>query len=693
MAVKGSFSTNKIGNFYLKFSWERTGYDEAKSETYIKYELVAHNTAGMYRSIWGRKLIVNGKTVYEKAAVAASEKAYYDGDIVTSGTATITGNSEGNASFSASFEGGVGQYPNSNCTGSGSWTLDRLNRYASFTEHRIAGKSSSSITVTWGADKDIDYSEYSLNGGNWTHAPAPPYTISGLAPATQYTIKTRIKRADTQMWTESGTLTETTYARTTPSIWVTGRSSTSISVGASCNVDCHNTNFRIRRHDRDWGSAQSGTTFSNLESNTTYVVGVWTQGVASGEWGSAEVWIATFPQTIPDIWQTGKTSTSVSVDSNCNVSVNHTAYRIRRHDGSWGNWQSGGYFGNLEPNTTYEVQVEKRGSDSGEYGYDTVGITTHYQTIPNIWQTSRTSTSVSVDSNCNVTTNHTAYRIRRHDGNFGSWQSHNVFTGLTPNTSYEVQVERRGTNSGEYGYASVWITTFQQTIPTITFRSNTVKSITVDSNCNVAVSRTAYRIKKSSDTNYGVWQDSNVFSNLVYNTAYDIQVEKRGTESGETAIATLSRVSTLDIARITNYNQYWNVEEPITFAVTNVGNCVMRLYLLYNNVEIIYRNNINLTNGQYVFTLTTEEKNQLYSLAAGETNPDFKFVLKSYYEGVIVGSDSDKNVSIEFPTKAWTKINEVWKRALVWGRPSAEAPWRQCVPWVDVDGNKNWKRI
>lgn len=608
MAVKGSFSTNKIGSFYLKFSWERTGYDEAKSEHYIKYELVAHNTAGMYRSIYGRELIVNGKTVHSKSAVESSKQSYYDGDVVTSGTATITGDSEGNASFAASFEGGVGQYPNPNCTGSGNWNLDKLNRYANFTEHRIAGKSSTSITVTWGANKAIDYSEYSLNGGGWMYAPAPPYTISGLAPATQYSIKTRIKRADTQMWTESDLLWETTHARTTPSIWVTGRSSTSISVAMSCNVACHNTNFRIRKHDGDWGPEQSGTTFSNLEPDTTYVVGVWTQGIASGEWGNAEIWVATFPQTIPSIWQTGRTSTSVSVDSNCNVATNHTAYRIRRHDGNWGNWQG-----------------------------------------------------------------------------------HNVFVGLTPNTTYEVQVEKRGSDSGEYGYASVWITTFQQTIPTITFRSNTVKSITVDSNCNVAVSHTAYRIKKSSDANYGAWQDSNIFDGLTYNTAYAIQVEKRGTESGETAIATLNRVSTLDIARITDYNQYWSVEEPITFNISNAGNCVMRLYLLYNNVEIIYRNNISPTNGQYVFTLTTEEKNQLYSLVAGETNPDFKFILRSYYEGVIVGSDSDKKVSIEFPTKVWTKINGTWKRALVWGRPSATMPWKQCTPWVKI--NNTWKRI
>ena len=113
----------------------------------------------------------------------------------------------------------------------------------------------------------------------------------------------------------------------------------------------------------------------------------------------------------------------------------------------------------------------------------------------------------------------------------------------------------------------------------------------------------------------------------------------------------------------------------------------------YNNVEIIYRNNITITNGQYIFELTTEEKNQLYSLAAGETNPDFKFVVKSYYDSVLVGADSGKAVLIEFPTKAWVKINGVWKRALVWGRPTINEPWRQSLPWVDVEKNKNWKRI
>ena len=169
-------------------------------------------------------------------------------------------------------------------------------------------------------------------------------------------------------------------------------------------------------------------------------------------------------------------------------------------------------------------------------------------------------------------------------------------------------------------------------------------------------------------------------------------MKKYGAESGEGDWKNLT-VTTLDVARITNYNSAWNVEEPITFDINNAGNCAMRLYLLYNDVEIMYRTDIKPVNGKYTFTLTTSEKNDLYTLAAGVTNPNFKFVLKSYLANTLVGSDSGKAVNIEFPTKAWTKVGTTWKRALVWGRTSANAAWRQCMPWVDVNKNKNWRRI
>lgn len=468
--------------------------------------------------------------------------------------------------------------------------------------------------------------------------------------------------------------------------YISGRTSSSLKVKWNANHTVSNVYYSV--NGGGWVET-SGLeyTIPNRAANTQYGIRTKIIRASTGlECISGTIYGTTFPTTVAGIWLAGKSSTHIVVDSNCNVAVRSTRYRI-----NWGAWQTSNAFYNLAPNTQYYLEVEKVASESGEAGYAGMYITTHQQTIASISLASKTSTSVTVNSSCNVAVSSTRYRIKVHNGNWGNWQTSNVFTGLSPATTYVVQVEKVASASGEAGYAEYWVDTYNTTIPSISLVGTTIKTITVTSSCNVEASSVRYRIR-TENSDFGAWQSSPIFTNLVYNTAYLIQVEYIGTASGEAGYASVW-ATTLDIARITTYDNYWNVEESITFNITNSGNCVMRLYLLYNGVEIIYRNNITLTNGQYIFTLTTEEKNQLYSLAAGETNPDFKFVLRSYYDSVLVGSDSQKIVFIEFPTKAWTKIDGIWKRALVWGRPSADAPWRQCLPWVDINGNKDWKRI
>ena len=695
MAVKGSFNTDKVGDFYFTVSWNRSGYSAAKNEHYIDYSVVAHNAAGKYRTVYLKKLIINQAMPLNDAGVAGSGKAYYDGDTVTSGTVTVgSSNTSGDGSLAISFEAGVGSYPGSNCSGSDSWTLDRIPRTTTL-EYEEGTKGSTHFYINWSTSHTIDDLEYSLNNGSWTNASmdAHYFYVGSLSPNTAYNIKCRARRKDTQVWTTGSNIKITTYKATTPTISLSSKTSSSIKVTSGCNVTASATHYRIKKSGGSYGDWQTSATFSSLSANTAYVVQVRKKGQDSGEYGYATLNVTTYAKTTPTISLSSKTSSSVTVTSGCNVTVSSTRYRIKTSSGSYGSWQTSGTFSGLSANTAYTVQVEKTGKDSGETGTATLNVTTYAKTTPTISLSSKTSTSVTVTSGCNVTVSSTRYRIKTSSGSYGSYQNSATFSGLTPNTAYVVEVKMVGKDSGESGTKTLSVTTYQQTIPTIALKERTIKSITVTSDCNVTVSSTQYRIKKSSETTWGAWQTSATFTNLTYNTEYDVYVKKVGTESGEAGYEGLYKVKTLDIARITKYNTNWNVEESIVLTISNTGGCVVRLYLLYNNVEIIYRNNITITNGQYIFELTTEEKNQLYSLAAGETNPDFKFVVKSYYDSVLVGADSGKAVLIEFPTKAWVKINGVWKRALVWGRPTINEPWRQSLPWVDVEKNKNWKRI
>lgn len=102
---------------------------------------------------------------------------------------------------------------------SGTYWCDTIPIYVSFTHHYVQSKTLNTITIYWASDEARNYTQYSLNGGSWIDAGdsvasnnmSGTYIISNLSPNTTYNIKTRIKSTKSGLWTESGTLTVTTY--------------------------------------------------------------------------------------------------------------------------------------------------------------------------------------------------------------------------------------------------------------------------------------------------------------------------------------------------------------------------------------------------------------------------------------------------------------------------------------------------
>lgn len=89
--------------------------------------------------------------------------------------------------------------------------FSQLPRYAAFTSH-TATSELNKITVSYTSDVEYKAQQYSLNGGKWTNTTAGSYNLTGLKPNTSYTIKTKIQRADSNLWTESDTITIKTKA-------------------------------------------------------------------------------------------------------------------------------------------------------------------------------------------------------------------------------------------------------------------------------------------------------------------------------------------------------------------------------------------------------------------------------------------------------------------------------------------------
>jgi hypothetical protein len=94
------------------------------------------------------------------------------------------------------------------------FTLVQIPRYTTVWQSE-RGKTINTISINWTTADARDWTQYSLNGGAWQDAYDTVaadnkngyYTISNLLANTQYTIKTRCRRADSQMWSESESLT------------------------------------------------------------------------------------------------------------------------------------------------------------------------------------------------------------------------------------------------------------------------------------------------------------------------------------------------------------------------------------------------------------------------------------------------------------------------------------------------------
>ncbi len=155
--------------------------------------------------------------------------ANYDGysDVtLKSGTFAVKHNADGNKTISFSFAvtDTSGQtYTCGNASANGSMALATIPRYLSITSFYVSNTTETSAVVSWRASDARDSTYYSLdNGATWigsatdgeslaSDLKSGTFNILNLTAGTTYNIKVKIKRTDSQLWTESNVLPFTTY--------------------------------------------------------------------------------------------------------------------------------------------------------------------------------------------------------------------------------------------------------------------------------------------------------------------------------------------------------------------------------------------------------------------------------------------------------------------------------------------------
>lgn len=212
------------------------------------------------------------------------------GSVVSSGSFEIAHGSDGNktVNFGISFtdnadgyttkEDGTKSYytPGDASRVAGSLTCARINRYAT-SNQSLASKTETSITMNWSSDNTVDYIWYSKdNGANWTgvdvsDGTSGSYTIGGLSANTTYNIKTRVRRKDSQLTTDSSNLPVATYNY--PHI----NSTPNFTIGNTLTLGIYNPLGRVVKAylinasgtSESGGNETSGTSISGY-TNSTY---------------------------------------------------------------------------------------------------------------------------------------------------------------------------------------------------------------------------------------------------------------------------------------------------------------------------------------------------------------------------------------------------------------------------------------
>ena len=159
-------------------------------------------------------------------------------------------------------------------------TLTKIPRYLTITNYTISQINVNSVRIDWATSDPRDNTQLSINNGAWRgSAEVDPnehvasdnksgyFIVSGLSAKTNYNMKIKIRRADSQQWTESQNKSITTYAA--PTIGLNSRTETSIKLNYNMNDSTQQVSTLQYRKKKSTESSWSGWTTVSGAANTS----------------------------------------------------------------------------------------------------------------------------------------------------------------------------------------------------------------------------------------------------------------------------------------------------------------------------------------------------------------------------------------------------------------------------------------
>ena len=245
-------------------------------------------------------------------------------------TQTVTHNTDGSKTINIAASialnitwGGVSL---GTISGSSTMDLTDIPRYATALQS-MAAKTETSISMNWSSDSTIDYIWYSTNNGsswtgiNVTDGKSGTYTINGLSANTTYNVKTRVRRKDSQLTTDSAALSITTYAfpycNSMPNLTIGNKLTLGFynPLGRSITVNILGADNSQISNDTTTGTSISGYNNSTVQSR-------WYNSIPNAKSGTYKVKVTYGSQV------TTKTGGTYSINQNiCLPSISTVTYQ------------------------------------------------------------------------------------------------------------------------------------------------------------------------------------------------------------------------------------------------------------------------------------------------------------------------------------------------------------------------------
>ncbi len=347
--------------------------------------------------------------------------------------------------------------------------------------------------------------------------------------------------------------------------------------------------------------------FTNLKSNTEYKIYSYVVDSNNIKSNVYETNVTTNEYVAPTVDGVTHSVTLNSITVNVTASGgsnNVTKYMYKINDNDWIESSNNAYtFTNLTDSTEYDIRIKVVDSENYESTEYYEAITTEIYVLPVVTSVNASTTWNSITLtpsgiNGTNTIDHYEYSI-----NNGAYQTSNVFSNLSENTNYTINVKAIDSDNRESNVYTLQVRTDTYTLPTISINSSaTTNSITVSVSATPGDGNiVSYHYSRDNGSNYTTsTSNSYTFSGLTSGATYYLRVYVTDSSGRTSSVVTRTQATTYVNPSVSNVTASNITSDSITINVSANGgsNSISRYYYSSNNGSTW----VNSTSSSYTFT-------------------------------------------------------------------------------------------